>query len=544
MAVLTMALLGVWSAPASASTTQQTIFQDDAAMLVDPAATIAALKVLGVDRMRVGVRWVSIAPRGQSRRRPAGFKAIDPGAYPADNWSRWDHIVEEAHAQGVRLTFDLIGGAPIWATAPGAPTDMLHYNWMPSAREFGAFVRAVGERYSGNYNPRTDTLDPGNPHDLPAVNFWSIWNEPDYGPSLAPQGNPHHVRIERSPWMYRNLLDAAWKSLHRTGHGHDTILFGEVAPRGYPNPELPHLSWGIFSGMKPLVFLRALYCVDSRYRKLRGAAAAERGCPTTAAGSRRFRTAHPALFLASGFADHPYSRWYPPNVERFNDRDYSTLAVMGQLTRALDRLTRAYGSLTRFPIWNTEYGYLTSPPKLSPDPQNKVPYIKQATAAYFLNWAEYISWRNPRLMSYAQYLLTDPLPVNASTDYGGFASGLLTYARRQKPTYSAFRLPLYLPKRSAGSGQSLEVWGCARPAPYATLGSLGTQTVSIQLSSGSDGSFNTIETVPITNPRGYFDVRVVFPTSGTVRLAWSYPAGQMGLDPQTVYSRLEHVTIR
>ena len=42
-------------------------------------------------------------------------------------------------------------------------------------------------------------LDPGNPADLPKVSFWSVWNEPDYGPGLAPQGVPGHVKIENSP---------------------------------------------------------------------------------------------------------------------------------------------------------------------------------------------------------------------------------------------------------------------------------------------------------------------------------------------------------
>jgi hypothetical protein len=541
-AVLVAALSALPTGRALASTTQETIFQDDVAMLTDPAGTLARLKVLGVDRVRLAVRWFEIAPNAASRQRPSNFKAIDPAAYPKQSWAPWDRVGQEASNQGIGLDFDLMGNSPLWATAPGAPKDSPHANWMPSAREFGAFVRAISTRYSGNYDPRTGTLDPGNPRDLPAVHFWSIWNEPDYGPSLAPQGVPSNVKIERSPWLYRNLLDAAWSSLHRTGHARDTILFGEVAPRGYPNREKPRLSWGIFSGMKPLTFVRALYCLNSHYRQLRGRAAALRGCPTTPAGSRRFRAAHPALFEASGFADHPYSRWYSPNVEQINDPDYSVLADMGSFARALDRVTHAYGSPMRFPIWTTEYGYLTSPPKRSPDPKNKVPYISQSTAAYFLNWAEYISWHNPRVMSYAQYLLSDPLPTNASTDYGGFASGLLTYARHEKPTYNAFRLPLFLPHRSALSGQSLEVWGCARPSLLGGFGNAAPQTVSIQLASGG-GPFKTVETVPITNPRGYFDVRVVFPSSGTVRLAWTYPANQTYIDPLPVYSRLVHVDI-
>ena len=54
--------------------------------------------------------------------------------------------------------------------------------------------------------------------------------------------------------------------------------------------------------------------------------------------------------------------------------------------RTLDRLNRAYGSRTQFPIWNTEYGYWTNPPEAAAR-------ISPATAAYYINWAEYLSWK-------------------------------------------------------------------------------------------------------------------------------------------------------
>ena len=68
-------------------------------------------------------------------------------------------------------------------------------------------------------------------------------------------------------------------------------------------------------------------------------------------------------------------RWYAPNHELDPDptngsitADYTSLGVIGNLGRALDRLQRVYGSDTRFPIYDTEFGYITSPPKRSPDP--------------------------------------------------------------------------------------------------------------------------------------------------------------------------------
>ena len=34
--------------------------------------------------------------------------------------------------------------------------------------------------------------------------------------------------------------------------------------------------------------------------------------------------------------------------------------------------------------------------------------VSPALAASYLNWAEYLTWRDPRIRSYDQYLLIDP----------------------------------------------------------------------------------------------------------------------------------------
>jgi hypothetical protein len=349
--------------------------------------------------------------------------------------------------------------------------------------------------------------------------------------------------------MYRNLVDAAWTGLQQTGHAHDTFIFGELAPRalsGY---------WGVFSGMAPLVFLRAMYCVGAGYRPLAGAAAADRGCPTTGAASRKFRAQHPALFRATGISDHPYMRWYPPNQERDPNPNFTSLGQIGQLERAIDRLHRVYGSPSRFEIWNTEFGYITSPPKhdnqYEPVAPHYYPWVSPDTAAYYDNWAEYISWRDPRMSSFFQYLLRDPEPVNKSTDWGGYASGLLFHNRKQKPGYGAWRLPVYMPVTSARRGRSLEVWGCLRPGRYAILDTSQPQTVAIQLQSTRGGPFETVQTVTIARPGAscYFDVHVNFSASGTVRLGWSYPTRDpmLGyfdpLQPHSVVSRPVKITL-
>jgi hypothetical protein len=191
----------------------------------------------------------------------------------------------------------------------------------------------------------------------------------------------------------------------------------------------------------------------------------------------------------------------------------------------LDTIQHVYGSSTKFPIYSTEFGLQTNPPETIARALNSI------TAAKYLNWSEYLSWRNPRVVSYDQYLLTDP-PA------GNFATGLEYADGKPKPQlYDAYRLPLYLPDPSAGKGQSLEVWGDVRPARSARADTGKAQRVKIEFQAGSKGPFKTLSTLTISNPHGYFDARIKFPGSGIVRLTWAYPNGE------TIHSRPVSVTV-
>ncbi len=279
--------------------------------------------------------------------------------------------------------------------------------------------------------------------------------------------------------------------------------------------------------MVPLRFVRALYCVDTSFRPLTGTAATERGCPADAAGSHQFAAQHPGLFQAGGFADHPYPQGgNPPNFQTPDEPDYADLAALPNLESTLDRSYEAYGSHRQIPIYSTEFGYQTNPPE-------KIAHTTVPTlAAYYLNWAEYLTWRNPRLRSYDQFLLSDPPTANAA---GGFATGLQFADHTPKAMYPAFRLPIFLPVTSASAGTALEVWGCARPAAY--LQGAARHPVEIQFRAQGASQFTTVQSVPITDPHGYFDTRVTFTHSGGVRLAWTYPNGTQ------IFSRVTAVTI-
>src|SRR5947209_7481803 len=355
---LVLVVTGVWllHAPsgAYASTGQIEMFQDDGHLLTDPGPTLQQIRDLGGGVVRAAVHWNLVAPVN----RPANFNPTEPASYPG--WGIYDQIVEDAQQDGIVVDFSLSGPAPPWASGSRQPSPGGFGGWKPSARDFKQFAQAVGTRYSGTYDPTLDKSVPGDPNDLPRVSFWEIWNEPNFGMELAPQATRGST-VFTAAGMYRGLLDAGWDALHSTGHGRDTIVIGNLDARGQtgrPAPGAPQGLPGNFAATKPLQFVRALYCVSSSYRELRGGTAALIGCPTNAAASRRFRAAHPALFQATGFATHPYPVNLPPNRLSSNDPDYTEFARLPQFARTLDRLQKLYGSGKHFPIYNNEYGYI------------------------------------------------------------------------------------------------------------------------------------------------------------------------------------------
>jgi hypothetical protein len=277
--------------------------------------------------------------------------------------------------------------------------------------------------------------------------------------------------------------------------------------------------------MVPLRFVRALYCVDGSFHPLRGSAASSRGCPATATGSAAFAKDNPGLFNAAGVAVHPYpSGGVPPNVVTPGEPDYADLPSLGRVESTLDRAQQAYGQDKHLRIYDTEFGYQTNPP------ETIARAIDPRLASEYLNWSEYLHWRDPRLATFDQYLLTDP-PA------GNFATGLKFADGSPKALYYAFRLPLFLPRTAASHGQELEVWGCVRPANNVRVAG-HAQSVQIQFRGTSDGNFRPLRNVVIDDAYGYFDTNVTFPGSGTVRLAWTYPHGP------TVFSRSVAVKIR
>ena len=495
--------------------------------------TLDLLRAMGVDRVRVSVFWRLLAPQPDATTRPS-FDADNPAAYAPSAWDRYDRIVVGARRRGLGLHLTATGPGPLWASSdPSRGERMLD----PSDADFRDFVTAVGRRYSGDWADEQPEVapPPGGlplplmrpppppqppPSILPRVDFWSTWNEPNQPGWLRPQTRG---RLPTSPRIYRRLQDAAYAGLQASGHGGDTYVLGETAPRG-------STSGRPTSPMRPLLFIRELYCLDRRLRPYRGQRATVRGCPTDSAGRRRFASDHPGLFRATGWAHHPYALEVPPHV-RDRNRDQVTISTLYRLTRTLDRGLRRWGVRRRLPLWLTEYGYQTDPP----DPFVGVSWDRQAA---YLNEAEQIAYRSRRVRALTQFLLIDDGPdTSVSPDnprYWGstFQTGLVTSGGARKPSFGAWQRSIAVTPRRVRRGRRLRVFGQLRPARNgARLGA------GIEFQRRGSRRWRPVRNVVTQSFRNYLVAHVRARASGSWRLAWRSTAG-------TAYSRSVFVRVR
>lgn len=469
------------------------------------------IKSLGADVVKVTVNWRTIAPAGSHK--PAGFVGDDPAQYAALNWAPYDSLVRGAAARGLKVMFLVGGRAPDWAAGSKAPAG----SYRPSAVEFGRFVKALGTRYSGSYNPaaapggppppsgpppcQTPT-PPGDPCPtpipasvrasapiawaaddvgaLPRVDLWSVWNEPNLSGWLQPQYN--RKKRPLSPEVYRGLFLAAYDGLVASGHPKDQILMGDLLPFARSGKTYP-------ARVSPIKFLRELACVNSRYHAYRGRAAAARGC-----------TNYKPL-PGTGIAYHPYTLAQGPEALT-PLADDATINDLTRLDRALRKLARRFVD-HKMPIWITEFGFQTDPPDPFASPISLVPR--------YMSESEWLAYHDRRVKSYAQYPLSDDSTAGRGLGrFHGFQSGIDSSSNHPKKfVYRAFQTPLFV---RLGSRSAVEVFGGVRVA------SGGTVTLQV----GRGKSFHKLATVPL-NRMGYFDR--TFHVSGAARRSFRFTYG-------------------
>jgi hypothetical protein len=427
---------------AVASTTQESLFQDDAALIFSTydrrEQTLDELKALGVDTIRTNVLWNWVAPKPNSKRRPH-FDATNPARY---DWFRWDRLVEGAAARGIAVQLTLTGPIPSWASA----CKSRRHTCRPKANEFGRFVEAAAKHY-------------------PSVSRWSIWNEPNQAGWLYPQRTLRGRRLEAAR-MYRTLAYEGIAALRSNGHARDMILLGETAPLGRRFGTAAKLN------IPPAAFWRAVLCIDRRGKRLGGRARKLQGCP------KRFKQ-----LKVTGAAHHPYTRGGAGSPTSLVARDDVTLGSLGRLTQVIDRARHWRRVPSRLPIYLTEYGFQTNPP-------DRYSGVSPSLAAVWLNQSDWIAFNNRRVQAVAQYELRDERSLAA------FQTGLRFKDGRAKPGLAAYRMPLWVQRSRSGRST---IWGQLR------AGGRGDR-VDVLMQPRRGRAWRKFKTVRVSNSRGYFRV--------------------------------------
>ena len=382
------------------------IVQDDAELLFRGSRraeqAIERLDRAGVRAVRVTAGWSQLAPAPRATVRPR-FDAADPGAYRAEGWRPIDRAVRLARERGMAVMVDIGFWAPVWATA-GDTSQRPRQGIDP--REFAAFARAVARRYADD------------------VGTFTLWNEPNHSGFFGPQrrgGRP------ASPHLYRRMVTAAYPAVKAEAPD-ATVLVGGLAAYGRRN------------GIPPLEFLRELACVDHRLRPIEtGECATFKRLP------------------GDGFAHHPFStNTAPDKVERSASPDDVPLARIGKLVGLLERLASDGRIDPRLRnVYLTEYAYETNPP----DPGVR---YDPARAARSIAFAEALAAREPRVRSFAQFMVRD-LPGTTggppAGDIPDWQSGLLFADGTPKPLATVLPAPLHVERVDS---QFVRLWGRVR----------------------------------------------------------------------------------
>ena len=350
--------------------------------------TVAQMRHLGVDALRLVLIWDQVAPRPEGRQAPR-FAAADPESY---NWGALPGELEEARRQHWQVLLTVTGPVPKWAS--GGHRDHLT---RPNDKDFREFMTAVGRRFA------------------PYVSLWAIWNEPNQLGWLQPQWGRNGAPA--SPAIYRGLFLAGYGGLRAAGIEDPRVLMGETAPFGSSSVNVPRE--GTVHQMAPLTFLRGVLCLSSAYR----------------------RVGRCGTLPAYGYAHHAYTNSRGPGYVPSNPEEV-TIGTLGRLARALNLAARAGAIRPNMGIYLTEFGINQRPNSLGVSPFEQA--VQDAVA-------EHIAWEDPRVSAFSQYeLRDDAIPPHHPRGWIGFQTGLESARGARMPLFWSFPVPLVVRAERGG----------------------------------------------------------------------------------------------
>ena len=419
---------------ARASTSQWSMFEDHPTLVrsgpIVREQTLQTITGLGADTLRIEIKWAEVAPSPGARKKPK-FNATDPAAYPG--FQPYDDLILRATSRGLRVLLTLAPDAPRWATTGGRGR-----NYKIKAGEFASFARAAGRRYSGIFGG------------LPAIRYWSIWNEPNHVFFISPRSS--------APGVYRAMVARGVPALRATAAPGAQVFVGELAPVGTATKVIG-----------PKRFMQQWLCLNKSWRRVRSG------------GCRSFKKV-----VANGFAHHPYgpTTTVPARAGHHQHAGHPAARIGARQGRSRGAdLARAADLQHRVRVPEQSSGsvrqHFTQAPGGAPEPDGGV--LVPVLAAEELLAV-------PARRRSGAIGLVGPSLGRASRPV--CASRAASRSRRSTRTSSR--------SSSSGSGGGVRIWGHARP---------GTGRQLVQLQRRSGGAFVNDGGRFSTNSAGYFEVR-------------------------------------
>lgn len=393
-ATLLCCLAALVAAPAAHAARGMEIgVQDDGQFLSEDAAVREAAYVharaLGVSALRTSVLWARVVSEPEATTAPTS---------PTYALARYDRLVDEAAAHGIRVQMTLAGPAPAWASGNGVIS-----NVSPDAARYGEFAGAIAAHFKGR------------------VRAYSVWNEPNWHSMLVPEKICRKVGKRKqctktSARRYRALYQAAHAAI-KAADPAVPVWIGETSPfdRGGRNPV----------ATAPLLYLRQLTCSDKVVRGCRG------------------------TLRADGYAHHPYSFDRAP-TKAVPGRDNVSLGSLGGLRKQLKKLRKKLAISGGTPLYLTEFAYFTSG-------RRALPTKKRAkfTAAAFEH-----ALKEPQVRQLVYYQIIDPkdplswhsgLISELGVAHPAFGA-LVDFAAKRKSKLTLPGSPVALPAAAGGNG--------------------------------------------------------------------------------------------
>lgn len=441
--------------------------------------TVAKWKASGVQDVRMFAQWNKLVPAddAEKTKMPAGFDAANPASY---DFSGLDAKIDLVRRHGMGITLVVTGPGPVWGSQEPARRNGLY---KPDPAKFGLFASAVAK------------------HVAERVDRYIIWNEPNLATWLRPQWECSSASncAPASPHQYRLLAEAGYKAIHENDPV-ARVAIGGTSSKGTETVT------GANTTSQPLSFLRAMACVDSKYKPIR------------TGSCKDFKP-----LTGEALSYHPHSLNYSPG-KKDPVANNARMADLPRLTGVLDKLTKA-GRLkvkgaSKMPLWLDEYAYETNPPDTTPGA------IGLAKAAAWSQWGWSVAARNPRVQLLTQYEWFDETTKTGDLAGGNrWQSGLFFLDGKPKPLSTVFDRPIF----GWRTAKSASVWGQARP---------GNAKLKVRLQRKSGSSYRDYKTLT-TSANGMFQVRVPLSSSARYRFVFTDPvSGQEQTSATTTLRKL------